>query len=162
MKNVASHLNSKIISLVIVLILSGIYTGCTTQLIAPYNAAAVNDIVNTYREVDSFYQKLLDTPEDKRQFKNFSADYDKIESDLRILVLKNSARTLNTESTQIAKNILGLWQKYKNAHKTNNSYDTDIIGIDRNRFFENFEAMAVAENAKPHEKENNNGGNNGF
>lgn len=153
MKIIMAYFRTKIIPLIILVVLSQLYFACGVQLVATYDPIAVNDIIQAYQEVDGFYQKLINTTENKREFKTFSTDYDKIETDLRILVLKNSARTLNKESTQIAKNILGLWQKYKQAHKETNSYDSDQLVIHRNRFFENFEAMTIAENAKPREKE---------
>jgi len=152
MKSIHLYFRQSVITSVI--LLSAIfYYGCSVNLIATYDQTAVNDIIQAYQLVDSFYQKLSNTPEDQRDYKTFSGDYEKIESSLRVLVLRNSARTLNKESTEIAKNILGLWQKYKNNHKESNNYDSDLIEIHRNRFFENFEAMTVAENSKPRTKE---------
>lgn len=153
MKSINLYSRHRVITSVILLLSAIFYYGCSVNLIATYDPVAVNDIIQAYQLVDSFYQKLANTPEDQRDYKSFSSDYEKIESCLRVLVLKNSARTLNKESTEIAKNILGLWQKYMKNHKELNSYDGALIEIHRNRFFENFEAMTVAENAKPRTKE---------
>lgn len=153
MKSIQPFLINKFITSIILLLIAIFYFGCSVNLIATYDETAVNDIIQAYQLVDSFYQNLANTPEDQRDYKSFSTDYEKIESSLRILVLKNSARTLNKESTEIAKNILGLWQKYKENHKESNNYESDLIEIHRNRFFENFEAITVAENSKPRTKE---------
>lgn len=153
MKSILHHFNKKTATLIILLFVAIFYYGCNINLIATYDQAAVDDIIQSYQLVDSFYQKLINTPEDQRDYNKFVNDYEKIESNLRVLVLKNSARALNKESTEIAKNILGLWQKYRKNHKELNNYDNDLIEIHRNRFFEIFEAMTVAENAKPRTKE---------
>lgn len=153
MKSILHHINKKTATLIILLLVAIFYYGCNINLIATYDQAAVDDIIQSYQLVDSFYQKLINTPEDQRDYNKFVNDYEKIESNLRVLVLKNSARALNKESTEIAKNILGLWQKYRKNHKELNNYDNDLIEIHRNRFFEIFEAMTVAENAKPRTKE---------
>lgn len=153
MKSSHNYLRNKKATFAILLLTTIFYYGCSVNLIATYDQTAVNDIIQAYQLVDSFYQKLSATPEEQRDYKSFSTDYENIESCLRVLVLKNSARTLNKESTEIAKNILGLWQKYKNNHQESNNYDSELIEIHRNRFFENFEAMAIAENSKPRIKE---------
>jgi sRNA-binding regulator protein Hfq len=110
---------------------------------------AVNEILNTYREIDNFYINLLNTPEKQRIFKDYSNSINTIESEISVMVLKNSARPLNTESTKIAKNILVSWRKHKILFQKDNSYSDVDISLDRETFFDNFVILLNAEQAKP-------------
>ncbi len=141
-----------ITALIFVVSILFLQTGCRVQLIADYDASAAQDIIHTYKEVDHFYQTMEEVDSTNRTYDRFAGAYDSIESDLRVLVLKNAVRPLNQESTKIAENILSLWQKYRDAHKKNNSYKDALILLHRDRFFENFKAMLVAEQAKPKSK----------
>jgi hypothetical protein len=131
------------------LTLAIINLGCHVQLIAKYDQSATDDILRTYKEIDNFYINLLNTPKEERLYKSYSNTLNTIESEISLMVLKNSARALNTESTKIAKNILDSWRKHKNLFKKDNSYSDEDISFDRETFFDNFVILLNTEQAKP-------------
>lgn len=130
------------------ILLSGII-GCRVQLVSDYDPSTVEAIIQSFKEIDQFYTDILNTSSEKRTFTNYSNSYNTIESNLRVLVLRDSVQPLNTESTQMAQNILNLWLKYKNDHKENNGLKDALIILHRDRFFQMFSAMLVAEKSKP-------------
>jgi hypothetical protein len=138
----------KRISPFLLILISGIID-CRVQLISDYDPSTVEAIIQSFKEIDQFYTDILNTSPEERYFNNYSNSYNAIESNLRVLVLRDSVQQLNTESTQMAQNILNLWLKYKNDHKENNSLKDALIILHRDRFFQMFSAMLVAENSKP-------------
>lgn len=134
------------LSLLILLLL---FQDCHVQLVSDYDQSTVDAIIDCYKAIDNFYNGLLDYPEDQRAYFKFITKYSAIESELRILLLKNSIRPLNSESTQMTQNIINLWTKYRDKHKKNNDYKGALITIHRNRFFQMFRAMLTAEKYKP-------------
>jgi hypothetical protein len=49
--------------------------GCGIKLVADYDAATYDSILSTAKQVDTFYVKLLVTPENEREYKNFADQY---------------------------------------------------------------------------------------
>ena len=139
------------IQFISLLLLLSFFNGCHVQLVADYDQATVDSIINTFKQIDNFYVDLLNTPAAERKYEKSSNMYNIIESDLRVLLLKNSVRPLNEESTQMTQNILDLWIKYRNAHKENDGYKDALLNLHRERFYEMFSAMLKAEKVKPTE-----------
>jgi hypothetical protein len=138
----------QIYSLCILLLLIMVASlNCHVQLVAKYDQTAVDDIIHAYREIDSFYIDLLNNPKEQRKYSNYSKIINTIESYISVIVLKNSARPLNTESTKIAKSILESWRKHKEEFQ-NKPYSDDAINFDRDTFFDNFVSLLNAEQAK--------------
>ena len=129
-------------------LLSLLSAGCALQLVAPYDARTEELIFNDARLVDQFYSELQDTPEERRSYAVFAAEYRDIEGDLRSLVLRNKVRKLNEDSTEIAQTILDQWQKCRERHKKADAYKDAIAELDRDRFRRMFEYAARAEGAK--------------
>ena len=122
---------------------------CHVQLIAKYDQTTVDDILHTYKEIDTFYINLLNAPKEERLYKSYSNTVNTIESEISLMVLKNSTRALNTESIKISKNILDSWRKHKNLFRKDNSYSDEDISFDRETFFDNFIILLKTEQAKP-------------
>ena len=55
---------------------------------------------------------------------------------------------VNEDSTDICERILKLWRKYKEKHKSKDTYSTGTAKLDRNRFSRMFSYAARAEGAK--------------
>lgn len=123
-------------------------TGCSIQLIAPYDADTQRSTFDCAKLVDHFYGKLMETDEQSRQYVKFADQYVAIESELNALVLRNKVRKLNTDSTDIAEQILKFWQKYKTRHKKDDTYSTGNAELDRDRFARLFAYAVRAEDAK--------------
>ncbi len=122
--------------------------GCAVKWVDTYDAVAFEEILTVGKAVDRFYGNLLETPADERAYRQFVVQYVVIESDIQSMLTRNRARALNEESTQIAESILKLWVKYKEAHKSRNTYADGGARLDRHRFNRLFAAAASAEQAK--------------
>lgn len=122
--------------------------GCSFRFIAPYDEKTEEAIFDASKLVDQFYGRLLDTAEDEREYSKFSEQYILIESELKTLVFRNKVRSLNEDSTGICERILKLWRKYKEKHKSKDTYSTGTAKLDRNRFSRMFSYAARAEGAK--------------
>lgn len=125
-----------------------LFYGCGIKLVADYDAAAYDAILSTAKQVDTFYVKLLETPENERQYKGFADQYTAIEVEIRSLVMRSKIHPLNEDSTGIAEIILDKWLKYKEAHESTNTYKSALVQLHWQRFTRLFTAMAVAEEAK--------------
>lgn len=130
--------------------------GCTVRYVADYDAEVKAEILRIAREVDLFWGRLLDTPSGERQYANFQADYNRIESDLRNLVMRNEIRPLNRLSTEQSQIALDLWIGDKSSHKENDTISDFIARRHRQQFVRVFVAMAKGEMAKESTQENNN------
>ena len=138
----------RVLALILSLIVAVATTGCAVKLVADYDNAAFEEILAVGKKVDKFYGTLLETKADERPYAKFSDDYVSIETDIRSMLLRNQARALNSESTQISEIILKLMTKYKDRHKTRNTYTDGNARLDRNRFTRLFASAASAEEAK--------------
>jgi hypothetical protein len=144
----ALRLPSRVIALALSVLLALASSGCTTKLVADYDAVAFEEILATGKKVDKFYGILLETKPDNRKYSSFSDQYVALETDIRGMVTRNQARALNSESTEISQLILKLFVKYKDRHKTNDTYSDGTAKLDRNRLGRMFGSAASAEEAK--------------
>lgn len=142
------QITSPLLLFCFVLLLALAIGGCTVKLVADYDSVAFEEILKVGKKVDKFYGDLLETKASDRAYQKFTPQYVEIETDIRSLVTRNKARALNEESTEISEITLNLWVKYKDAHRTNDTYSDGIAKLDRNRFVRLFEAAASAERAK--------------
>ena len=122
--------------------------GCGIKLVADYDAATYDSILSTAKQVDTFYVKLLVTPENEREYKKFVDQYITIEVEIRSLIMRSKIHPLNQESIGIAEIILAKWLKYKAAHEKQNTYKSALVQLHWQRFTRLFTAMALAEEAK--------------
>ena len=122
--------------------------GCAVNFVAEYNAAIQEEIIQTARKVDLFWGELMDTNIGDRQYDNFKDKYNEIETDIRVLLMKNEIRALNEESTKQAKIALDLWMEDRKLHKTNNTFSDFEAQRHRTQYTRIFTAMAKGEEAK--------------
>jgi hypothetical protein len=138
----------QLLSLLLSVTLSHAISGCAIQLVADYDSAAFEEILAVGKKVDKFYGSLLEVKPDNRPYSAFSEQYVVLETDVRSMLLRNQARALNSESTEISRIILKLLTKYKDRHKARNTYTDGNAKLDRNRFTRLFASAASAEEAK--------------
>lgn len=140
--------NVRVVALLVALLIAAASSGCAIKLVADYDAAAFEEILATAKKVDRFYGMLLETRPDARRYAAFSEQYVSLESDIRGMVMRNQARALNAESTEIARLILGLFVKYKDQHRKSDGYSDGTARLDRNRLSRMFASAASAEEAR--------------
>ncbi len=128
------------------------------RLIAPYDEQTQQAIFSAARAVDQLYGELLETDPGKRRYAKFSERYVQIDTELRALVLRNEVRPLNQDSTDIARDILKLWEEKKEQHRRTDGYSDGAARLDRARFARMFKYAAKAEGARPDEGQAESGG----
>lgn len=141
-----SHTRFACVAQVFLLIL--LLCGCAVKFVADYDSKSEDAIFEAAKRVDAFYGKLLDSPEQERQYESFAGQYSSIEADLSSLVLRNKVKQYNEDSTQIAETIVDFWTKYRGVHKERDTYTTGNAELDRDRFRRLFAYLARAEGAK--------------
>jgi len=131
----------------LILMLS-IYSACSVQYVAEYDASIKKEIVRIAKLVDLFWGELLDTPIEDRKYNNFKKMYNKIETDIRGLKMMNEIRPLNKATTKQAENALELWKEDKQIHKDNDTFSDFEAKSHRKQYMRIFIAMAKGEKAK--------------
>lgn len=123
-------------------------SGCRVQYVADYDAQMTDEILVVAKEINLFWDRLLETPATQRDYEQFREDYRRIESDLRNLVLRNEIRPMNELSTTQARNALALWQQDRELHRDNDGFSDFEARRHRDQFARIFVAMATGEEAK--------------
>jgi hypothetical protein len=131
-----------------ILLVGLVLAGCSIKLAPDYDSATFEEVLRVGKLVDRFYGDLLETPADSRPYAKYADRYVGIETELRSLYVRNNARALNQESTEISEIILTLWIKYKTNHASKNAYKDGVAKLDRARFTRLFISAADAETAK--------------
>jgi hypothetical protein len=122
------------------------------KLVADYDAEAAKAITDTSADVFAFYDRMIEAKAKaagkKLPYATFNEDWGKIETRIRVLMVREESRPLNSESQRIARTILGFWQKYRLRHQSSDDYTAALLPIHRDRFQRLFTAALVAERAK--------------
>jgi len=123
-------------------------SGCTTHYISNYDPAIKNEIIEVSKKIDIFWGALFDVKPSKRKYDKFKIQYNQIEADIRVLVIKNEIRSLNRESIIQANIALDLWIEDRALHKKNDTFSDFQAKRHRKQFNRVFTAMAKGEEAK--------------
>jgi hypothetical protein len=148
-------LNVKV-TLIFIITLSLIISGCAVKYVADYDASVQEEIFQIAKKVDLFWGALLDMEKSKRVYEKFKDQYNQIETDIRGLVMKHEVRALNKESTKQANIALSLWIEDRNIHKEKNTFSDFEAKSHREQYTRVFTAMAKGEGIKPKENSNSN------
>lgn len=122
--------------------------GCATRYVADYDAQVVEDVNQISRKVDLFFGRLLETPENEREYQSFKDAYIEVEADLRLLLRRNEIRSLNQETTEQIQTTMNLWLDDKAKHEKKDTVSNFIAKKHREQFCRLFVAMAKGEMAK--------------
>ena len=141
------------LKLLLATLLAGLLSGCAgVKFVADYDAEAAKAITDTSAEVFTFYDHLIEgkakASGKKLAYSGYTEDWGKIETRIRVLMVREESRPLNSESQRIAKTILDFWQKYRANHQKGDDYVAALLPIHRDRFQRLFTAALVAEKAK--------------
>ena len=140
--------NTKVLPFIVLLSSALLFVGCQVKLVSDYDSATFEEILKIGKKVELFYGELLEIPANSRPYQKFASQYVEIETDIRSLYIRNQARALNKESTEISTITLNLWLKYKTLHAQKDGYPDGIAKLDRKRFTRLFVAAADAEASK--------------
>ena len=134
-------------------LLFGLLAACTNvKLVADYDAEAAKAITETSAEVFTFYDKLIEAKAKagaaKLPYSSFAEDWGRIETRIRVLIVREESRPLNSESRRIARTILEFWQKHRAGHQKSDDYVLKLAVVHRDRYQRLFTAALLAEKAK--------------
>lgn len=123
-------------------------SGCAVNYVAAYDEAVKEEIFRVAKQVDLFWGALLDVKAYERDYEKFKEQYNRIEADIRALVMKNEVRALNKESTRQANIALTLWVEDRAIHRAEDSFSDFEARRHREDFNRVFTAMVKGEEAK--------------
>ncbi|MDO9511765.1 MAG: hypothetical protein Q7J34_08395 [Bacteroidales bacterium] len=112
------------------------FSSCRVQLVDDANQKIYEETLNLAYSCDLFLMEL--EVSDDISYDYYATDYARIEARLRSLVRQHQIRPRNADREAIVRNILKLWQKYRNEHKESNSVNLELIPIRRDRLDEMF------------------------
>lgn len=96
-----------------------VVAGCSAMFISPYDSASVERSNQISKSVLGFYQALLDIAPPQRKAglaSTLGKSQSEIETQMRLHLLREQARTKNEDSIKIATNTLESWQKFSASH----------------------------------------------
>jgi hypothetical protein len=111
--------------LLLLLIASVSFTGCRVTLVPMYNSELDQQIANGAKMNDKLYLDLLASDTVKRSYDLYKDRYTEIEAEINSIQLKNEARKQNQDFLKMIMNLHGLFDKYRDEHKTHKSSLTD-------------------------------------
>lgn len=143
-------------ALVMVLAVALALSGCAVRLVADYDAATEDALLRAYEKINALYDRLAESPLRERDYGPLAERYGAIETDLRVLLLRQRGREANSESIGIAERLLESWQSTRAEHKRRSAaegdapsaYPDSLIALDRQQFDDHFKAAIAAEQAK--------------
>ncbi len=135
-------------------VLSALLAACSgIKFVADYDAEAARGIADTSAAVFAFYDRMISaraTPPRPAtlSYRDYADDWGRVETSIRVMLVREASRPLNTDSEAIAKTILDFWVKYRAAHLNGDDYNTRLLAIHRDRFQRLFAAALRAEKSK--------------
>lgn len=122
--------------------------GASIHLVAPYNADDQTEITAPSKDVFNFYQNLMITPPTDRQFSKSKKDYAKIDTEMRVLILRESAVDKNQNSIDLSNAALSKWESHRTNHQKHDGNSDADLKIDRNDFQAAFQSLLKNEESK--------------
>jgi hypothetical protein len=125
--------------------------GCNVQWVADYDKASEEGLIATYERIDRLYNSLAQAEPAQRTYDKYSAPWDEIATDLRVLAMRQKARPDNDESRKIVDTLVEHWEKTRDQFKRNTTekptdpYPQSKIDLDRQQFQDSFAAALAAE-----------------
>ena len=131
----------------------GLVAGCSVLFISPHDQAAVDRVDQISKSVLGFYQGLLDTSPAQRKAalsSTLGKSQSDIETQMRLHLLREQARTKNEDSVRIASNMLESWQKFSSSHLGSDAtaLTNATLGVERMVMERHLASAFKAEEAK--------------
>lgn len=130
-----------------------VLSGCAVTWVSPYEKSSVERTTEISKNILSLYQSMLATELDKRADAlkgGLQTKHGDIETQIRLHLLLEQARTKNSESVTIATNLLASWQAFSKNHQ---SKDPTALGdaaltVERGILERHLRAALIAEESK--------------
>lgn len=130
------------------------------RLVSDYDAEAAKAITDTSAEALAFYDRMITDAAGMKKpaklpYEKYKEGWSAIETKLRVMVIREESRPLNSESERIAQGILKFWETYRDMHLKADNYQRSpnddplsLMKLHRDRFQRLFAAALRAEKAK--------------
>lgn len=126
--------------------------GCRVRLLDDYDRTAEEALLRTYGEIESLFDAVAESPDTARAYPRFAARYGEIQRMIRVQVVREGARPLNSESYGIVARIDTVFSGYRERHRTQGVADV-LLQRWRTNMQRMFTAALKAERAKPGDPE---------
>jgi len=93
-------------------------TACRVKLLDDYDKASEDALLRTYGQIESLFDAMAEAPDSaSRSYARFADRYADIQQAIRVQVVRESARPLNSESFGIVSIIDSVFTGYRQRHK---------------------------------------------
>jgi hypothetical protein len=139
-------------ALVVAAVALAMLGGCVT-LVSSYDQESVDRTAQISKSVLTLYQQLLSTPpEDRRAAVNgpLAQSIGDIETQMRLHLLREQARDMNSEGATVAENLLKSWLEFSASHRSEDetALSDATLNIERGILERHLRAAFVAEESK--------------
>ena len=121
--------------------------GCKVRLLDDYSAESEQALLRTYGEVEALFDAIAEAPDSVRAYPRYSAKYGDIQRMIRVQVVREASRPLNSESHGIVAEIDTVFTGYRERHRTRGVDDT-LLQRWRSNMQRMFTAALKAERVK--------------
>ncbi len=122
-------------------------TSCKVMLVPEYNAQLEDQITNAAKATDKLYIDMLDVPQSKRTYDNYSERYNGIEAEINSIQLKNEGRPKNGDFLAIIKNLKDAFAEAKKYHKDKSTLSDGEAMVYRGTLSGFWKPLYIAERA---------------
>jgi hypothetical protein len=120
---------------------------CKVRLLDDYDAASEESLLRTYGEIESLFDAIAEAADAERDYELFSRKYGDIQRMIRVQVVREASRPLNSESHGIVAEIDTVFTGYRERHKARGVDDT-LLARWRSNMQRMFTAALRAERVK--------------
>jgi hypothetical protein len=140
-------LTSKAIRLGAAGVLLVVVAACRVTLLDSYNKESEEGLLRAYGKVETLFDDLAEA-KPPRPYAPYATRYGDINEQIRVQVLRESARPLNKESYEIIVTIDSVFRRYRKEHRDSNDVNDFLIGRHRDNMRRMFGAALRAERVK--------------
>ncbi len=125
-----------------------IAAACKIKLVADYDKAAEDGLLQAYGKIERLYDAMSQDDSAGRTYARYADRYAEINEMIRVQVVREAARPLNSESFGIVSTIDTVFTSYRERHKRDTVYNAALLPLHRDRLRRMFVAALKAERVK--------------
>ncbi|GFR71010.1 hypothetical protein ElyMa_003801700 [Elysia marginata] len=92
-------------------------SGCSLNLVAPYDPQTIQQLKSIDRQIELFYRSMQAMEESERQYQWYTEQYFEIDINIRALERRQARRENNQETLEQTQILAQLWQQDMKAHQ---------------------------------------------
>ena len=97
---------------------------CKVRLLDDYSAESEQSLLRTYGEIEALFDAIAEAPDSARGYPRYAGRYGDIHRMIRVQVVREASRPLNSESHGIVAEIDTVFTGYRERHRTRGVDDT--------------------------------------